>query len=391
MSAIPLSAEIEPHRQFVTREFADLVSGKNPRAYFRTHDTVQEFFIELVEERAGWKPPWHLFADRFIHFFREISLFEIPRVGRDIDESCALALEAGFDLGRCDQQWREAFLAEGQIGSGDFRLLELLGAHWCGYEVSHRGIREAITDIHAPKRERGEITQKVGTFFSAVEAWFRAGAAASCTQDVEDIRPISDALAGLSTRDWEDKRLHTQIVRRAPRLSQLTPRIELLAHPLFRLFSLKHTGFPLETAVAAEFLNLQCIASGWETENDYFTSDLELASWVRDARAWARCFRRERPKELRRVFREVGSATLERYRSLFSEVIGPAAHEVDDITATRRLIAWNQAIRGTKYSRSRGEFWEAITHCVDAALWLGWLLDRGEKQSTLTLPKTKGD
>src|ERR1017187_357684 len=73
-------AHIE-ERQLITKEFADALAGKQPHPYLRLHDPVLQAFIDTA------RGPY---ADRIIHFWREVSLAGIDTCGRGVDECYAL-------------------------------------------------------------------------------------------------------------------------------------------------------------------------------------------------------------------------------------------------------------------------------------------------------------
>ena len=60
-----------------------------------------------------------------------------------------------------------------------------------------------------------------------------------------------------------------------------------MAHPILRIARLKYCEGSVEQTQVLRFLNAQCIRQGFESEEDYFGSDLTLAQWTRDARQWA--------------------------------------------------------------------------------------------------------
>jgi hypothetical protein len=60
-----------------------------------------------------------------------------------------------------------------------------------------------------------------------------------------------------------------------------------MAHPILRIARLKYHEGSVEQKQVLRFLNARCIKEGFESEEDYFGSDLTLAQWTRDARQWA--------------------------------------------------------------------------------------------------------
>lgn len=373
MNLLVQTENIEAARQFITREFASVISGKNPQAYLRRHDKVQNEFVLQIERRADDKP-FQIVADRAVHLLRELSLFGLPRTGRGFDECCAFALESGFELARADESWRRSFEEEGEIVENDLGPLDALVVCWPQHEATHAGLREAIADIHARRRERGEIPQHEEFVIVGIERWFRAGAAAACySGEVAALRQLVGVLGELSAASWRDYRLHAAIIRNAARVSPTEPKASLLAHPLFRLSAYKHRNHPAELEIAAEFLHAQCIQWSFESEEDQFASDLALASWVRAARNFGERLRREQPARLKPVFRQAGRKALQEERAFLRKITGPNPGEFHSLDLAHFLIRWRRNVRGTRYSSTRGEVFEAIVHCVHTALWVGWL------------------
>src|SRR4029077_16707631 len=83
-------------RQFITKEFADALVGKQPHPYLRLHDPVQK---ALVDSASG------PYLERMIHFWREISLAGMDIRGRRMDECYALLFESAFELAQADSEW----------------------------------------------------------------------------------------------------------------------------------------------------------------------------------------------------------------------------------------------------------------------------------------------
>ncbi len=53
-------------------------------------------------------------------------------------------------------------------------------------------------------------------------------------------------LAECSANSWGDNRLHTRLIREAPRRATATPRDQVMAHPILRIARLKHQDGSVE-------------------------------------------------------------------------------------------------------------------------------------------------
>jgi hypothetical protein len=87
-----------------------------------------------------------------------------------------------------------------------------------------------------------------------------------------------------------------------PRNFGVTPRAELMAHPISRIARLKYHEGSVEKRQVLRFLNTQCIKQGFESEEDCFGSDLTLAQWMRDARQWATSMQGVEPQLCEELF-----------------------------------------------------------------------------------------
>jgi len=67
------------------------------------------------------------------------------------------------------------------------------------------------------------------------------------------------------------------MIREAPRRATVAPRDQLMADPILRLAQLKYREGSVEQKQVLRFLNAQCIKQRFESEEDYFGSDLTLA------------------------------------------------------------------------------------------------------------------
>jgi hypothetical protein len=129
------------------------------------------------------------------------------------------------------------------------------------------------------------------------------------------------------------------------------------------------------------FLNYRCIIEGFQSEEDYFGSDIGLGQWLRDARRWATGLLGEEPEKCGAMFEASAEPALEAVRELFRTEVGPQPEEVDDLDATAQLVRWAKRRRGFEYSSYRAQLWEFVVEIVDAALWLGWLSQEARQVS----------
>jgi hypothetical protein len=182
-----------------------------------------------------------------------------------------------------------------------------------------------------------------------------------------------------SQNSWnDDQRLHARLIREAPQRAPKTPRIELMAHPILRIARLKYREASVEQKQVLRFLNAQCMKQGFESEEDYFRSDLTLAKWARDARRWASGLFEREPDTGQALFDEAGKGALDRIRMFYHQYLGSDPAQIDSLDATSSLKKWAKQRRGFRYSRYRAQAWEFVVEIVDAALWLGWLFPNGQ-------------
>jgi hypothetical protein len=185
---------------------------------------------------------------------------------------------------------------------------------------------------------------------------------------------FQQAIAKSVATDWCDgDRLHIRLIREAPQRALTSPRAQLMAHPILRIAQLKYREGSVEQRQVLRFLNAQCIKQGFESEEDYFGSDLTLAQWARDARQWATNMLETEPEVCEELFHEAGERALDRTRTFYHQHLGPDPALVDSLDATAALIKWAKQRRGFEFSQYRAQLWEFVVEIADAALWLGWL------------------
>ena len=365
--------------QFITKEFADTLAGKTPAPYLRVHDPAQQALVALGkydsstrEERTGLRP----YLNRMIHFWREISLAAFPCGGKAMDECYALLFESTFGLAQSEPVWALDCLStqpslDVHVGGG----LRHFAHQVKGATIAHSDLVSAFTDLYAPRREQDATWQSPVNVALAGELWFWAAIyLAVGTHETDRYLPFHRAIAESAARDWDDsERLHIRLIREAPRHAQVTPRVEVMAHPILRIARLKYREGSVEQKQVLRFLNARCIKEGFESEEDYFGSDLTLAQWARDARQWATNMLDAEREVCDELFREAGEEALDRTRTFYHQHLGSNPADLDSLDATAALIKWAKQRRRFEYSQYRAQLWEFVVEIADAALWLGWL------------------
>jgi len=362
--------ELEVERQFITREFAAALAGKQPHPYLRLHEPVLK---ALVETARGY------YADRMIHFWREISLAGLGIGGRGMDECYGLLFESAFDLALAEPEWAASALADAEQSNQQFGNLKSLNHQLC-HPITHQKLVDAFQRLYAPLREQDHKWQDALYAAFIADIWFWAAVTAAV--GIDEKHPAWSfhcSLTKSSNDCWSDNgRLHARLIREAPRNATVTPRDQLMAHPILRIARLKYREGSVEQKLVLRFLNFRCIEEGFSSEEDHFVSDLALAQWCRDARAWAEQFLSDDPQSCAVIF---GAAEYppENTRSLFKHELGSEPAAVDDLDATALLMKWAKRQRGFDYSQYRAQAWEFVVTMVDAALWLGWTFPRRTK------------
>ena len=368
-------------RRFITKEFADTLAGKSPAPYLRVHDPVQQALVALGqydsnirEGRTGLRP----YLDRMTHFWREISLAALPCAGKATDECYALLFESAFSLAQSEAVWAVDCLASQP--PEDVHATVAGGLRHFAHQVkaatiTHSDLVDAFTHLYAPRREQDATWQNPVNVALAGELWFWAAIyLAAGTHETDGYSSFHEAIAKSVATDWGDgDRLHIRLIREAPQHARFTPRAQLMAHPILRLARLKYREGSVEQTQALRFLNARCIKQRFESEEDYFGSDLTLAEWARDARRWATNMLDGEPEVCQQLFHEAGEKALDRTRTFYRQHLGSDPAHVDSLEATAALIKWAKHRRGFEFSQYRAQLWEFVVEIADAALWLGWL------------------
>jgi hypothetical protein len=314
-----------------------------------------------------------------IHFWREVSLAGLPRAGRALDECYALLFESAFDLAEAEPDWAMECLAKESAPEPYVIPLEPLAqqinVHARFNEISHSILTTAFCFLYAPFREREEKWSSELTVAYCGDSWFWA--AILCSAGIGENHSLWSfrcALADASAAGWRDNGpLNLRLIREAPRCAPVTPRAELMAHPILRIARLKYREDSVEQTQVLRFLNAQCIKQDFESEEDYFGSDLTLGQWARDARQWATNMLDAEPEVCQQLFHEAGEKAVERTRMFYRQHLGSDPADVDSLDATAALMQWARRRRGFEFSQYRAQLWEFVVEIADAALWLGWL------------------
>jgi hypothetical protein len=369
-------------RQFITKEFADTIAGKTPAPYLRLHDPVQKHLVEIAAGEHAGEIGDSTYYDRVIHFWREVSLAGMPRSGRAIDECYALLFESVFDLAEIEPDWALQCLTDNPDPKTAVKALTQLASHTQRCAITHLQLTKAFAGIYAPQRETDErFRNEFYTPFGGPPWFWAATLVAAGIDEKHELWAFRCALAHSSNNTWGDSnRLHIRLIREAPQRASKTPRDQLMAHPILRLARLKYREGSVEQAQVLRFLNAQCIKQGFESEEDYFGSDLTLAQWTRDAREWATNMLEAEPEACEELFCEAGEPAVHRTRMFYHHRLGPSPSDIDSLDATAALIKWAKRRRGFEFSQYRAQLWEFVVEIADAALWLGWLFpgQRGE-------------
>jgi hypothetical protein len=374
---------ITEERKFITKEFADTIAGKTPSPYLRLHDPVQKALVEYaasgeIQKQTGM----HEYCERMVHFWREVSLAGMPRAGRAMDECYALLLESGFDLAEAEPNWAFEALAEKSASELPTGALNKLVSHTARDNITHSELVRAFTEIYAPWCETDRNWHNEVYIPFGGEVWFWVAVLlAEGIDEKHQLWPFRCALAQSSSNGWGDnQRLHARLIREAPQRAWRTPRVELMAHPILRIARLKYSDDSVEQQQVLRFLNAQSIKQRFESEEDYFTGDLTLAQWARDARQWATSMLDAESEVSQRLLHEAGEKALDRTRTFYHQHLGSNPADLDSVDATAALIKWAKQRRGFEFSQYRAQLWEFVVEIVDAALWLGWLFPSKTKR-----------
>ncbi len=374
-------------RQFITKEFADTLASKTPAPYLRVHDPAQQALVALSqydcntqERRTGLRS----YLDRMIHFWREVSLAAFPCAGKAMDECYALLFESTFSLAQSEPAWAVECLATQPPADVHVNALRHFAHQVKAATIAHFDLVSAFTHLYAPRREQDATWQNPVNVALAGELWFWAAIyLAVGTHETDGYLSFHRAIAKSATNDWGDgERLHIRLIREAPERAFTIPRVQLMAHPILRIGRLKYREGSVEQTQVSRFLNARCIKQGFESEEDYFGSDLTLAQWARDARQWAANTLDADPEICEELFHEAGENALDRTRMFYRQHLGSNPSDVDSLDATAAIMEWANQRRGFEYSQYRAQLWEFVVEIVDAALWLGWLFpaDRSHRK-----------
>lgn len=361
----------------MTREFAEALAGKTPHPYLRVHDPAQQALVALAQWdcNQGGRAGVRAYLDRMIHFWREMSVAGIPCGGRAMDECYALLFESTFELGQSEPEWATNALAAQSGADVHVDALSHFASQVRGANLSHTDVAAAFTQLYAPRREQGDKWNNPVNVALAGELWFWAAVRLAVGTDESDkLWPFRCAMSKSAAADWNDaNRLHIRLIREAPRRVARASIRELMAHPLLRIARLKYREGSTEQTEVLRFLNAQCIETGFESEEDYFGSDLVLAQWARDARHWATDQSYCERATYQTLLDEAGEDSLVRMQQFFQRHLGQNPEQLDALDCTAALMRWAKNRRGFELSEYRAQLWEFTMEIVDASLWVGWL------------------
>lgn len=370
-------------RQLMTREFAEVLVGKTPHPYLRVHDPAQQALVALAQwdcnqgGRAGVRP----YLERMIHFWREISVAGVPCGGRAMDECYALLFECAFELAQSEGEWATNALATQSGADVHVNALRHFASEMRNANLSHTDLAAAFTQLYAPRREQADKWNNPVNVALAGELWFWSAVRLAVGTDESDkLWPFRCAISKSAAANWSDAdRLHIRLIRKAPRRAASASIRELMAHPLLRIARLKYREGSTEQTEVLRFLNGRCIQAGFESEEDYFGSDLILAQWARDARHWATDQSRCERGAYQTLIDEAGEDSVVRTQQFFHRHLGQNPEQLDALDSTAALMRWAKNLRGFEFSEYRAQLWEFAVEIVDASLWLGWLFPAGDR------------
>jgi hypothetical protein len=298
-----------------------------------------------------------------------------------MDECYTFLFESTFDLAEAEPSWALEALAEKSLSDLPTGALNKLASHTAHGNIGHTDLVRAFTEIYAPWRETDQKWHNEIYIPFGGEVWFWVAVLlAAGIDEKQPLWPFRCALAQAASNGWEDHhRLHARLIREAPQRVLTTPRAEVMAHPILRIARLKYREDSVEQTQVLRFLNAQCIKQGFESEEDYFGSDLTLGQWVRDARRWAKNMLHSESEACEELFCEVGEEAVERTRTFYHEHLGSNPANFDSLDATAALMKWANNRRGFQYSQYRAQRWEFVVEIADAALWLGWLFPKSTR------------
>jgi hypothetical protein len=321
------NVSISEERQFITKEFADTLAGKTPAPYLRLHDPVQQALVALAknESRAqAGRTSLRPYLDRMIHFWREVSLAAFPCARKAMDECCALLFESTFTLAQSEPAWAADCLATQPPEDVHVNALRHFAYQVKAATIAHFDLVDAFAHLYAPRREQDATWQNPVNVALAGELWFWAAIyLAVGNHECDGYFSFHQAIEKSAAPGWNDAdRLHIRLIRDAPQRASQTPLIQLMEHPILRLARLKYRERSIEQRQVLRFLNAQCIKQGFESEEDFFPSDLTLAHWTRDARLWANNMLETESEVCQQLFHEAGEKALDRIRTFYHQHLG---------------------------------------------------------------------
>ena len=369
--------EQSPYCCFTTRNLIDVVKDSRSDTYLRLHDPVQQNFVTILEqnsESSGWK----FFGDYFVHFLRDVSLYELKRTGVGFDEVCAFAFESAYDYALASPQWLSAAVDAIRPEQKDIDLAEQLNLLFSWFRFGHQAIYKGVVDIHAQLRERDPEFGEPARALQLIYSWFRAAFALAADESRHETRTkLRETLKDASRNGWRDARIFAKALRRAPLVARTRPRVEWHTHVLLKLTAARYSAQPV---VEEQFVKLFAhlfLAHDIEYEQEICATELELAGWVRDTLQYAARQHHETPDVIGHLIQYRPPWLDEIYNPCivprYTDLFGENALSCDVINTTLKLIALHAKIRGTKVARDAGEFCEEIFCVVEAALWAGWL------------------
>ncbi len=115
---------------------------------------------------------------------------------------------------------------------------------------------------------------------------------------------------------------------------------------------------------------MRCAAQGFESEEDYFRSDLTLGQWVRDARLWAEQLLLDDRENCSAMFEAAGGAALKATDALFRRELVADLSRLDDFDAADTLIKWARSAEleaQIEYARQKSRYGRSYSPAYELA------------------------
>ena len=372
----PAPAPLPERRQFKTREQELFETDRAAWIQEQFEWPILGAVYREAQSAARQTPARKVFFDHYLPFFREAELMGLPVEGEFLTDWFALAFESAYDLARQNPEqakaWLDDFSSDRGLAERNLRTFKSQSRR--PDQDAHDFIKRAVQCGHFRGQPVQENKATLSSLISGVEAFFWTGllAATEARHDPEalDLVEWFDEASGVK---WNDVRLHTQLIRKAPRCGRQGSS-EFLKHPLLRIAEEKYKNSPHEGAAIGGLLEQLCLRDEIQSEKQIIWRDLHLAQWVRNAAQGGAWFLREHPATVQHIFATTGALTGDGLSRFYRRVLNGVDDINDFVEITLAFIAWQSRKRGEAITRYHGERLETVVECVDAAAWLPWWL-----------------